>query len=45
VIREVVREAWSQSPAQVIATVLLAPVAVVLVWALTVFAILAGTPA
>ena len=44
-IGEVVREAWSQSPAQVIAAVLLTPVAVVAGWALLVVAIVAGTPA
>jgi len=45
VIREVVSFAWAQSPGQVVAAVLLTPVAVLVGWALLVVAIVAGTPA
>jgi len=45
VIRDVVSAAWARSPAQVIAAVALAPVAVVLAWVLLVAVIVAGSPA
>ena len=43
-VTEVIRAAWAQSPAQVIAAVALAPVAVVLAWVLLVVVIVAGSP-
>ena len=42
VIAEVVRAAWSQSPAQVVAAVLLTPVAVVVGWAVLVVVLVMG---
>jgi hypothetical protein len=45
VIREVIAEAWAQSPAGVLAAVLLAPVVVLVGWFVLVVAILAGAPA
>jgi hypothetical protein len=39
-----ISSAWAQSPAQVIAAVLLTPLAVVAGWAVLVVAIVAGTP-
>lgn len=44
-IREVVRQAWAQSPGQVIAALALTPVAVLACWVLLVVAIVAGSPA
>ena len=41
-IAEVVRAAWSQSPAQVVATVLLTPAAVVVGWAALVVVLVMG---
>jgi hypothetical protein len=38
-IREIIREAWAESPAGVVAAVLAAPLIVVIMWALLVFAI------
>ena len=43
-IREIVAQAWAQSPAKVMAAVALAPLAVLIVWGLLVIAIIAGTP-
>lgn len=43
-IREVIRLAWAHSPGQVVAAVLLTPVAMAVGWALLVVAIVAGTP-
>ena len=45
VIREVIAQAWAQSPAGVIAAIALTPVAVLVCWFLLVVAIVAGTPA
>jgi hypothetical protein len=45
VIREVIREAWAQSPAKFIAGVLLTPVALVACWLIVVVVIIAGSPA
>jgi hypothetical protein len=45
VIRDLVSAAWAQSPAQVIAAVALAPVAVVLAWITIVVVIVSGGPA
>lgn len=45
VIRSVIAEAWAQSPAQVVAAVLLTPLAVMVGWAVLVVAIVAGSPA
>ena len=42
VIAEVVRAAWSQSPARVVAAVLLTPVAVVVGWAVLVVVLVMG---
>lgn len=44
-IRQVVREAWAQSPAEVIAAVLLTPVAVLVCWFLLVVVLLVGASA
>jgi hypothetical protein len=44
VIRDIVSSAWDRSPAQVIAAVALAPVAVALAWLLLVVVIVAGSP-
>lgn len=41
---EIVREAWAESPARVIAAVLLTPPAVIVGWAVLVVAIVAGSP-
>jgi hypothetical protein len=44
-IREVIAEAWAQSPAQVVAAVLLTPVACLVGYVVLVFSIVAGSPA
>jgi hypothetical protein len=44
VIAECVRAAWAQSPAQVVAAVLLTPVAVLVGWMVLVVVIVWGTP-
>jgi len=44
VIRDIVSAAWAQSPARVIAAVLLTPVAVAAGWVWLVFVIVMGTP-
>ena len=44
-MRAIASAAWAESPARVIAAVLLTPVAVAAVWLATVVVIVAGTPA
>lgn len=44
-IREIVRDAWAQSPARVIGSVIAAPFVVAAWWVVLVVAIVAGTPA
>jgi hypothetical protein len=45
VIRDVVADAWAQSPRRVLAAIAAVPVVVLVVWLLLVVAIVAGTPA
>jgi hypothetical protein len=44
-IRDVIAESWAQSPRQVVAAVLLTPLAVLAGWAVLVVLIVAGSPA
>lgn len=44
-IRDVVRQAWAQSPGGVLAAIALTPVALLACWVLLVVAIVAGSPA
>jgi hypothetical protein len=45
VIRDIVRDAWAESPAGVVLSIAAAPVAVLAAWAVLVFAIVALSPA
>jgi hypothetical protein len=45
VILSIVREAWAQSPARVVGSVIAAPFVVAAAWVVLVVAIVAGTPA
>lgn len=44
-IRDILRDAWAQSPVGVVLSIAVTPLALVAAWALLVFAIVAGTPA
>lgn len=44
-IRDIVRDAWAESPAGVVLSIAAAPVAVLAAWALIVVAIVALSPA
>lgn len=44
-IRDILRDAWADSPAAVVLSIAVTPVALLAAWAVLVFAIVAGSPA